>query len=257
MDGSQPFTAHAADHGHGALHGSPAAFYASPRGETAALVLRERMQAFWPDLHGQSVLGLGYAEPYLKLWQDTAYRCIAAIPADLAPAADGHACLIDDTRLPFPDLSFDRILYVHGVDAATDARRTLRELWRVLKDDGRLLVVAPNRLGLWAHVESTPFGHGHPYSRRQIATLLAASMFRAERRDIALFIPPINWPFLLRAWPAWEQIGHAVLPDLSGVILIEAVKDAYAALPSAAVARRMVLLPEAAARAMSRLRESK
>jgi SAM-dependent methyltransferase len=224
--------------------GSAAAFYASPRGNTAAAVLRDRMAAFWPDLTGMAVLGLGFAEPYLTLWRNTAYRCIAASPASRAPVAGGHACLVLEDRLPFPDLSFDRILLIHGVDEAGDARRLLREVWRVLKDDGRILVVAPNRLGLWAHVEATPFGQGHPYSAQQIARLLAAGMFRAERRDAALFVPPVTAKFLLRGWEMWETLGHALARDLAGVILVEAVKDAYAALPTAQVARRHVLMPE-------------
>lgn len=224
---------------------SAAAFYASPRGQTATAVLRDRLSAFWPDLSGQAVLGLGFAEPFLTLWQHHAYRCFAALPAELAPATTRQACLIEADRLPFPDLSFDRILLVHGVDGAADARRLLREVWRVLKDDGRILVVAPNRLGLWAHVESTPFGHGQPYSQMQMAQLLAASMFRPERRDAALFIPPVTSPSLLRGWPVWEQLGHKIAPRLAGVTLIEAVKDAYAGLTSNAAARRSVLLPEA------------
>jgi SAM-dependent methyltransferase len=225
---------------------SAAAFYATARGRTASAVLRDRMAAFWPDLSGMAVLGLGYAEPYLPLWQAQAYRCLAAIPAELAPASTQGACLVEESRLPFPDLSFDRILVVHGVDAAADARRLLREVWRVLKDDGRILVVAPNRLGLWAHVESTPFGHGHPYSQLQMASLLRQAMFRPERRDAALFVPPVQWGTLLRGWPVWEQIGHAIAPNLAGVTLTEAIKDAYAALPTGAVARRTVLVPDAA-----------
>ena len=224
--------------------GSAASFYASPRGMTAAAVLRDRMAAFWPDLGGMAVLGLGYAEPYLTLWRDTAYRCVSASPASRAPVPGGHACVVLEDRLPFPDLSFDRILLIHGVDEAGDARRLLREVWRVLKDDGRILVAAPNRLGLWAHVETTPFGQGRPYSYQQIAGLLAAGMFRAERRDAALFVPPVTARFLLRGWEIWEQAGHALARDLAGVILVEAVKDAYAALPAGAVARRHVLMPD-------------
>jgi SAM-dependent methyltransferase len=222
--------------------GSAAAFYGTARGETAAAVISDRLRAFWPDLKGMSVLGLGFAEPYLPLWQAEAYRCVAAVPGSLAPALGGHSCLVEEDRLPFPDLSFDRILLVHAVDAAGDARRLLRDVWRVLKDDGRILVVAPNRNGIWAHLETTPFGYGHPYSPRQLAALLAEGMFRAERRDVALFVPPTNWRFLLRSWPLWEQVGHGVVPDLSGVTLTEAVKDAYAALPLGAVQRRHVVV---------------
>ena len=231
---------------HSAPAGSVAAFYATPRGKVAAEVLRDRMRAFWPDLHGMSVLGLGFGSPYLSLWQATAYRCIDAIAAPFGPASPGHACLVAEDHLPFPDLSFDRILLVHGLEHADDLRHLLREVWRVLKDDGRLLVTVPNRLGLWANVEATPFGHGTPYSPRQIASVLASAMFRPERRDTALFVPPFNMRLLLRSWPAWEQIGHAMAPEIAGVTLTEAVKDAYAAMPLAEGLRRQVILPEAA-----------
>jgi SAM-dependent methyltransferase len=228
-----------------APQGSAAAFYATQRGATAAAVLRDRMAAFWPATPGMAVLGIGFPEPYLDLWQPTAYRCMAAIPADLAPAITRQACLIAEDRLPFPDLTFDRILLVHAVEAVDNSSRLLREVWRVLRDDGRILVVAPNRLGVWAHVETTPFGHGTPFSARQITALLAAAMFRPERRDVALFVPPATWGPLLRGWPVWEQVGHSVATNLAGVTMTEAVKDAYAALPVGAVVRRTVVLPEA------------
>ena len=35
-------------------------------------------------------------------------------------------------------------------------RDLLRELWRVLAPNGRLLLVVPNRRGLWARVDTTP-----------------------------------------------------------------------------------------------------
>jgi SAM-dependent methyltransferase len=223
-----------------------AAFYATRRGAVAADVLRDRLAAFWPDARGMDVLGIGYATPYLKLWQPTAYRCIDAIAAPLAPATAGHACVVAEDRLPFPDLTFDRVLLVHAVEHADDCRRLLREVWRVLKDDGRLLVVAPNRLGLWAHVEATPFGHGTPFSPRQITGLLASAMFRPERRDVALFVPPVDWSAVLRGWPVWEQVGHAVASNLAGVTLTEAIKDAYSALPLplGATVRRQVMAAE-------------
>ena len=46
------------------------------------------------------------------------------------------SCTVEEDALPFPDLCFDRILLVHGLEAAENARGLLREVWRVLKDDG-------------------------------------------------------------------------------------------------------------------------
>ena len=235
----------------GAVTQTAAEFYATRQGAVAARLLRERLALMWPSLPGQSVLGLGHAAPYLRLWRDEAQRCIALTPAEPAPSrwppnAANLACAADEDALPFPDLCFDRVLLVHGLEAADNARRLLREVWRVLKDDGRLLVVAPNRRGMWAHVESTPFGQGQPYSPGQIDRLLRASMFAAERRDTALYLPPADWRVLLRSAPMWERGGRLLMPSFAGVTISEAVKDLYAAMPTRQVLRRRVVLAEAA-----------
>jgi hypothetical protein len=116
----------------------------------------------------------------------------------------------------------------------------------VLKDDGRLLVVTPNRRGLWAHVEATPFGQGEPYSRGQIDRLLAHALFRVERRAPALFFPPLTAGALLRSARLWEDAGRRLCPQLSGLTLCDAVKDVYAAIPLAVHARRRLISAEAA-----------
>ena len=41
---------------------------------------------------------------------------------------------IDRGSLPFRDGAFDRVLLVHGLEAADHARRMLREVWRVLRE---------------------------------------------------------------------------------------------------------------------------
>ncbi|MES2712152.1 MAG: methyltransferase domain-containing protein [Pseudomonadota bacterium] len=149
------------------VHGLEA-FYAHPLGRIAARLLRARLAATWPDLTGQAVLGIGYANPYLGLWRGQASRCISLLSEGAAPPVPWplggpYATVVaEEDRLPLPDLSVDRVLLIHGLEAAGNARRLLREVWRVLKDDGRVLVVVPNRRGLWAYQEGTPFGHGQP-----------------------------------------------------------------------------------------------
>lgn len=228
-----------------------AEFYTTARGAVAARLVRERLGRIWPDPRGRRVLGLGYAAPYLRPWREEAALCVAAVPAQVGvsrwPAgAPNLSCTVEEDHLPFPDLCFDRVLLVHGLEAAENARRMLREVWRVLKDDGRLLVVAPNRVGLWAHAESTPFGHGQPYSPGQVGRLLAASLFRVERRDTALYLPPAKLRLVLRGARLWEAGGRRLAPRLAGVTITEAVKDVYAALPARAVPRRRLVLSEAA-----------
>jgi hypothetical protein len=113
----------------------------------------------------------------------------------------------------------------------------------VLKDDGRLMVVVPNRTGWWAYAERTPFGHGRPFSADQLARLLTSTMFRELRRDGALYLPPFAWRPLLRTAGAWERVGRWLGPRLAGVVIIEAAKDMYAAIPAgeAVPSRRRVV----------------
>ncbi len=233
---------------------SPAAFYATSQGALTSRLLRARLLQLWPDLRRHSILGVGYTAPYLRAWRGQAERCVAAVPLQAALHAGSirwplvtanQACAVEDSALPFPDLSFDRILLVHGIEAAENARVMLREAWRVLRDDGRLMVVAPNRVGLWAHVESTPFGHGQPYSPGQIGRLLEAHLFRVERREFALYAPPTRLRLVLRTARFWEDAGRRYAPGLGGVTLTEAVKDAYATVPLARGRHRRRVLSQA------------
>ena len=228
---------------------SVAEFYASACGAVALRLVRDRLGQLWPDLRGQVVLGIGHTGPYLNSWRTA--RCISATPASgaLSPwpaTGPSTCCAVKEDGLPFADLSVDRILIVHALENAENARRMLREIWRVLKDDGRLLVVAPNRVGMWALTDSTPFGQGQPYSPGQVGRLLAASLFRVERRDSALFMPPLRHRLVLRSAPLLERAGRWLAPQFGGLTLTEAVKDVYAAMPLEAVPRRRFVMQEAA-----------
>lgn len=224
-------------------------FYATARGVVARSLVLERLVQLWPDVSGQVVMGLGHAAPYLQAWHGRSDRCLSGcVGAVSAWPGNGLSlsCAVMPASLPFSDLSLDRVLVVHGLDDPDSARRMLREVWRVLKDDGRLLVVAPNRAGLWAHVEGRPFGQGQPCSAGQVSRLLTGSLFRVERRDGVLYVPPSRHRLVLRNARVLERAGRRLVPHLAGLTITEAVKDVYAALPLAATMRRRLVVSEAA-----------
>ncbi|WP_424810430.1 methyltransferase domain-containing protein [Roseococcus sp. YIM B11640] len=226
----------------GEVHALPR-FYASPLGRVAARLVGARMAALWPDCTGLDMLGLGWAGPYMAAWAGQAGRRVLLTPADLGPAPPGTAAAEED-RLPLPDSSFDRILLVHGLEISETGRALLRECWRVLRDDGRLMVVVPNRLGSWALFDHTPFGQGRPYSRGQLQRLLEQQLFRMRRREAALFVPPFPSGTLLRGAGVWDRAGRRFVRRLAGVTLIEAEKDMLAAIPAGRVPlRRRVVVP--------------
>jgi SAM-dependent methyltransferase len=143
--------------------------------------------------------------------------------------AASMTALSEETRLPFMDSVFDRVLVAHALEETEAASRLLREIWRVMAPEGRLVVIAANRWSLWAQADSTPFGHGRPYSRRQLAALLADSMFEPVARARALYAPPISWAPIARAGEAFERVGEVLWPAQGGLVLMEAVKRLYAA----------------------------
>ncbi len=207
-------------------------FYGSSLGHIAQRMIRRRIRSLWPDLHGQAVLGLGYATPYLTPFREEAERVFAIMPARQGVThwpvgGAGQVALSDETELPLPDMSVDRVLLVHGLEATENLAELMREIWRVLAGNGRLLVVAPNRRGIWARVDRTPFGHGRPFSPPQLSRTLRDNAFVPETTARALFIPPMRSRFVLKSAPAWENVGSRFFQRFSGVVMIEASKQIY------------------------------
>ena len=105
----------------------------------------------------------------------------------------------------------------------------LEECSRVLGPGGRVLFIVPNRTGLWSRFEGTPFGHGRPYTARQLELLVRRHGFTPERHVSALYFPPSQQRFWMRTAGFWERVGRRVSPMLSGgVLIIEASKQVYA-----------------------------
>lgn len=232
-------------------------FYDGPLGRLARRMIRRRIRTFWPDLRGQSLLGLGYATPYLRLFRGEAERVITFMPAQQGvlawpPEGANLAALVDEGELPLEDASIDRIVLVHALEGTEQRAAMMTEMWRVLAANGRLLVVAPNRRGLWARFDHTPFGHGQPYTTGQLSRLLRDSRFTPTRTESALFAPPYTSSLIVRSAPAIEQIGKRWFTTFAGVAVIEAQKQVYAVRPDRkrvlARARELIPVPNRAPR---------
>ena len=212
------------------------AFYASPVGQVARRILSARLRSIWPDLHGLALAGIGYTNAYLAIFREESERTLALMPATQGVVVwprngPSASALIDPFLLPLGDEALDRVLVVHALEDCGNPRELLSEIWQVLKPGGRIIVVAPNRRGLWARLDTTPFGQGQPFSRAQLTALLREALFTPEFWTEALFVPPINRALFLRSAVAFERTGHALSLPFAGIHLIEAVKQVYRAMP--------------------------
>jgi SAM-dependent methyltransferase len=147
--------------------------------------------------------------------------------------------LVENEHLPLPDASVDRLLGVHCLETAERARPLLREIWRVLAPEGRLLLIVPNRRGVWARIDTTPFGQGQPYSRGQLETLLQDSLLTPIDWSMALYLPPLDRRMILRSAAAIERLGGRLTPVFSGVIIVEARKEMIAPVGKPSAVRRL------------------
>ncbi len=207
-------------------------FYGSPLGAVTREFVGARLGEVWSDGAGLSIAGFGFANPYLAQFE-AAQRRLALAPGGqgvIRWPAEGRnsASLVGECAWPLPDASLDRVLIVHGLEESPAPQRLMREIWRVLADDGRVIIVASHRRGLWSMFETTPFAAGRPYLKRQLDALLGGSMFRAVAWSRALFFPPFRPRFLLRGARAWERAGARLWPGFAGVLMVEAAKDVMA-----------------------------
>lgn len=215
--------------------GDLADFYEAPLGLLTRRIIAHQLRTVWPQSKDARVLGYGFAVPYLRQFQGEAERVVALMPAHQGvvawPGNRPLTTLAEEDALPFPDAFFDRILVIHGLEGADATRPFLRQLWRVLAPEGRLLLVAPNRASLWAQLERSPFAIGRPFSRGELDALLRSALFEPLKWDRALYVPPFRSRRLVRTGNGWERLLRRLFPALSGVHLVEAGKSLYGGAP--------------------------
>ncbi len=206
-------------------------FYASPLGKATREMVSRKLAEAWGSLRGLDVLALGYATPFFAGLTGPARRIVAAMPAaqgvEAWPAGLANcAFLADETALPVTNALFDRVLAIHALEESDSPVAMLREVSRVLAPSGRLIVAVTARHGLWADAEGSPFGHGRPFSRRQLENLVCEADLQPLGWTRALYAPPLAWT--ARWAEGLEQVGARLWPPFAGLILMEASKQVVA-----------------------------
>lgn len=211
-------------------------YYTRALGRVVQRVLRDRLGQSWPPEQsgGMSVVGYGFAAPLLRPWLGRARRVTSLMPGPQGVMAwpaglPNCSVLAEETAWPLDTGSVDRLVLLHALETADHPHAVLSEAWRVLGPGGRMLVMVPNRAGLWARSEKTPFGFGRSYTAGQLEAQARDAGFVTERTGAALYIPPSDRRFWLRSAHMWERAGLQISQVLvAGVVLTEFSKQVQA-----------------------------
>ncbi|MFD1344152.1 class I SAM-dependent methyltransferase [Litorisediminicola beolgyonensis] len=205
-------------------------YYRSALGRAAQRIIRDEVCATWPNVHGQTVAGFGFAAPLLRPFLPEARRVIALMPAPQGvmhwPAGMPNvSVLCEETLWPLETGYVDRLVVLHGLETSERPTALLDECYRVLGPGGEALFIAPNRSGLWARSDRTPFGYGRPYSRSQLERMLTDHDFLPESHVALLYQPPSTRRFWMRTGRFWERMGRTIPAVMAGgVVMVRAVK---------------------------------
>ena len=205
-------------------------YYRSALGRAAQKVIRDELRVLWPEAKGQTVAGFGFAVPLLRPYLGDARRVIGLMPAQQGvmpwPAGMPNvSVLCEETLWPIENGRFDKLILMHGLETSERPSALLEECWRVLGPGGKALFIVPNRSGLWARSDATPFGFGRPYSMGQLEAQLKAHNFAPQRHTAVLYQPPSTRRFWLKTGRFWETMGRSVSALIAGgVLMVEVTK---------------------------------
>lgn len=225
-------------------------YYRTRLGRAAQKAIRAQMQRFWPEAARQTVVGFGFALPLLRPYLAEARRVTALMPGPQGvmswPAGMPNvSVLCEETSWPVQTGQVDKLVLLHGLETSENPHAVLEEAHRVLGPGGSAVFIVPNRGGLWARRDRTPFGFGRPYSPGQLEAQIGVAGFRVVRRAAALYQPPSERRFWLRTGGMWEGLGQFVSGrHAGGVLMVEATKHVAAPSGGAREAvRKPVLAP--------------
>lgn len=208
-------------------------YYRTGLGRAAQRAVREQVLRFWPEAEAQTVVGYGFATPLLRPYLKSARRviCLMPGPQGVMPWPSGQpnvSVLCEETHWPLPTGHADRLVLMHGLETSENPSALLDECVRALAPGGRALFIVPNRGGMWARRDKTPFGFGRPYSLTQLENQLRRHGLVPERHRVALFQPPSDQRFWLKIGAMIERTGQSLTTGIGGgVMLVEASKEAF------------------------------
>ncbi len=161
----------------------------------------------------------------------------------IADSSLGKPCAVGNMhQLPVESDSIDAVLLPHTLDYSDRPHAVLREVDRVLRRDGRVIILGFKPFGLWGLRRlipgaEIPPGADHLISERRMKDWLQLLDMRIERTSRYFF----RWPLpgnKARGSVKWERRGQAWWPELSACYMLSAQKRVSTLTPVKSLWRR-------------------
>jgi ubiquinone/menaquinone biosynthesis C-methylase UbiE len=134
----------------------------------------------------------------------------------------------DASALPFRGGTFDLVSDILGLEFVASPDAIIREIARVLKSNGHLIIGVLNRFSLWALKRRLKgwFDRSSIWRRATFLTqgyltdLLITNGFIGLQWQRAIYFPPLRWKWLLRRDGLIERVGQRILPWSAAFIAV-------------------------------------
>lgn len=142
----------------------------------------------------------------------------------------GKNPVADIEELPLANDSIDAVVVHHGLDFAHDSHALLREVTRVLRPGGQMLVIGFNPMSQWGLMRllrkkfSVPWG-GRFIARHRLLDWFKLLDLRVEQSLSGLHFPPLGLSKLLAKANGFEAFGNRVGSPFGGSYLISCIKQ--------------------------------
>ncbi len=138
----------------------------------------------------------------------------------------------NSTELPFASESLDLIVLPHVLEFATDPHQILREVDRVLRPEGRLIISGFNPASLWGARQYLSRLIGTPYLPRdgqfisliRIKDWLELLNFSLDRGHFGCYKFPLKGEPAMARMDFMEKMGNRWWPIFGAVFLVSAIK---------------------------------
>ena len=222
-------------------------------GSILARYEREKIGRILPDLFGYHITQIGRYDGGVL---DSASRIRNKIELHLDEDGSrdcGCGILSSVASLPFAAHSIDVVVIPHVLEFIPDPGALLKEIDRVLIDDGRLIVVGFNPWSLWGLWRLYPLWRNRPpwngrfHGTAKLKQWLSVLDFELLEVDRFLFRPPCKHKYLLRRLLFLEKLGKYCWPFFGAAYIIVAQKRRVPVTPIKIGWRKKIFLSGASA----------